>query len=185
MIREHFPNAVGVDDFMARAEMALAGYGFAGDNSIGGWQPAASSPTIKCAWLVPEVGTIATAPPRPAPPPPAAMCNLCRDESCMVLEDKIETAFGSCFSTHGLGGVLTCGVVGIKAGLSHSPLFKVPGRPARGRCPCRSAQPAAPATVCHPGRQASRAQGPCGLWAANAPRAGPGGCSAAACSDEC
>ena len=26
------------------------------------------------------------------------------------------------FSTHGLGGVLTCGVVGIKAGLSHSPV---------------------------------------------------------------
>ncbi len=39
----------------------------------------------------------------------------------MVLEDKIESAFGSCFSTHGLGGVLTCGVIGIKAGLSHSP----------------------------------------------------------------
>ena len=52
----------------------------------------------------------------------AAMSNLCRDESCMVLEDKIESVFGSCFSTHGLGGVLTCGVIGIKAGLSHSPV---------------------------------------------------------------
>jgi hypothetical protein len=50
------------------------------------------------------------------------MSNLCRDESCMVLEDKIESVFGSCFSTHGLGGILTCGVIGIKAGLSHSPV---------------------------------------------------------------
>ena len=41
-----------------------------------------------------------------------AMSNLCRDESCMVLEDKIESVFGSCFATHGLGGVLTCGVIG-------------------------------------------------------------------------
>jgi len=52
-----------------------------------------------------------------------AMSNLCRDESCMILEDKIESVFGSCFSTHGLGGVLTCGVIGIKAGLSHSPVL--------------------------------------------------------------
>ncbi len=50
------------------------------------------------------------------------MSNLCRDESCMILEDKIESVFGSCFSTHGLGGVLTCGVIGMKAGLSHSPV---------------------------------------------------------------
>lgn len=55
----------------------------------------------------------------------AAMSNLCRDESCLVLEDKIESVFGSCFSTHGLGGVLTCGVIGIKAGLSHSPIVGV------------------------------------------------------------
>lgn len=53
------------------------------------------------------------------------MSNLCRDESCLVLEDKIESVFGSCFSTHGLGGVLTCGVIGIKAGLSHSPIVGV------------------------------------------------------------
>mmetsp|Transcript_20930 Transcript_20930/g.54554 ORF Transcript_20930/g.54554 Transcript_20930/m.54554 type:complete len:482 (+) Transcript_20930:98-1543(+) len=51
-----------------------------------------------------------------------AMSNLCRDESCMILEDKIESVFGACFSTHGLGGVLTCGSIGIKAGLSHSPV---------------------------------------------------------------
>ncbi len=61
------------------------------------------------------------------------MSNLCRDESCMVLEDKIESVFGSCFSTHGLGGVLTCGVIGIKAGLSHSPVSGVsqPSIPAK------------------------------------------------------
>lgn len=84
-IQKCFPTAVSADDFLARVEIALAGYGFTGDNTI-------------------------------------AMSNLCRDESCMVLEDKLESAFGSCFSTHGLGGVLTCGVIGIKAGLSHSPV---------------------------------------------------------------
>lgn len=85
LIQKSFPKALSADDFLARVEVALAGYGFTGDNSI-------------------------------------AMSNLCRDESCMVLEDKLESAFGSCFSTHGLGGVLTCGVIGIKAGLSHSPV---------------------------------------------------------------
>ncbi len=43
-----------------------------------------------------------------------AMSNLCRDESCMVLEDKIESVFGSSFSIRGLGGVLTCGVTGAR-----------------------------------------------------------------------
>lgn len=43
----------------------------------------------------------------------------------MILEDKIESVFGSCFSTHGLGGVLTCGVIGMSAGLSHSPVENV------------------------------------------------------------
>ncbi|KAG2425312.1 hypothetical protein HXX76_013729 [Chlamydomonas incerta] len=84
-VTKSFPSALSVDDFMARVEVALAGYGFTGDNSI-------------------------------------AMTNLCRDESVLILEDKIESAFGSCFSTHGLGGVLTCGVIGMKAGLSHSPV---------------------------------------------------------------
>lgn len=87
-VAKHFPSALGVDDFIARLEMALAAYGFTGDNAI-------------------------------------AMSNLCRDESCMILEDKIESVFGSCFSTHGLGGVLTCGVIGMGAGLSHSPVENV------------------------------------------------------------
>eukprot|EP00198_Chlamydomonas_reinhardtii_P002957 XP_001692293.1 LCIB-like gene [Chlamydomonas reinhardtii] len=51
-----------------------------------------------------------------------AMSNVRHDESCLILEDMIEAAFASCFSTHGLGGVLTCGVIGMKAGLSHSPV---------------------------------------------------------------
>ena len=49
------------------------------------------------------------------------MTNLCRDEVTSVLKDKIEAVFGSSFNTNGLGGVLTCGVTGMKAGLSHSP----------------------------------------------------------------
>lgn len=32
---KHFPSAMGVDDFIARLEMALAAYGFTGDNAIG------------------------------------------------------------------------------------------------------------------------------------------------------
>lgn len=35
MMLQHFPTAMGVDDFMARVEVALAGYGFTGDNAIG------------------------------------------------------------------------------------------------------------------------------------------------------
>jgi len=34
-ILEYFPTALGVDDFIARVEIALCGYGFTGDNSIG------------------------------------------------------------------------------------------------------------------------------------------------------
>ncbi|GIL77001.1 hypothetical protein Vretimale_3273 [Volvox reticuliferus] len=84
-IIRHFPSAMGVDDFMGRVEVALAGFGFTGDNTI-------------------------------------AMTNLCRDEVTQVLKDKIEAIFGSSFNTNGLGGVLTCGVTGMKAGLSHSPV---------------------------------------------------------------
>jgi hypothetical protein len=35
-VLRHFPTALGVDDFMARVETILSGYGFTGDNSIGG-----------------------------------------------------------------------------------------------------------------------------------------------------
>ena len=50
------------------------------------------------------------------------MTNLCRDEVTVLLKDKIESAFGASFNTNGLGGVLTCGVTGMGAGLSHSPV---------------------------------------------------------------
>ena len=50
------------------------------------------------------------------------MVNLCRDEVTVTLKQKIEEVFGSSFSTNGLGGVLTCGVTGMGAGFSHSPL---------------------------------------------------------------
>lgn len=39
-----------------------------------------------------------------------------------MLKDKIESVFGSCFNTTGLGGVLTCGLTGIGAGQHHSPI---------------------------------------------------------------
>ena len=51
----------------------------------------------------------------------AAMTNLCRDEVTTILKDKIEAVFGGSFNTNGLGAALTCGVTGMKAGLSHSP----------------------------------------------------------------
>ena len=53
-----------------------------------------------------------------------AMTNLCRDEVTFQLKNKIEEVFGSSFTTTGLGGVLTCGCTGVKAGLSHSPICK-------------------------------------------------------------
>jgi len=81
----HFPTALGIDDFIARVEVALSGFGFTGDNTI-------------------------------------ACTNLCRDEVTVPLKDKIEAVFGGSFNTNGLGGVLTCGVTGIGAGLSHSPI---------------------------------------------------------------
>ncbi|GBF88278.1 hypothetical protein Rsub_00990 [Raphidocelis subcapitata] len=51
-----------------------------------------------------------------------AMTNLCRDEVTTILKAEIESVFGSSFNTNGLGGVLTCGVTGMGAGLSHSPV---------------------------------------------------------------
>jgi hypothetical protein len=51
--------------------------------------------------------------------------NLCRDEVTAVLKDKIETVWGGSFNVNGLGGVITCGVTGFKAGLSHAPVCSV------------------------------------------------------------
>lgn len=74
--------------FFARVEVALAAYGFTGDNTI-------------------------------------ACSNVCRDEITITVKNKIDAVFGSSFNTNGLGGVLTCGVTGFKAGLSHSPICGV------------------------------------------------------------
>lgn len=35
VVNEYFPNAIGIDDFLHRLEIALYAYGFNGDNSIG------------------------------------------------------------------------------------------------------------------------------------------------------
>jgi len=132
-ILKSFPRALGVDDFITRVEIALAGYGFTGDNTIVlGFRMGVGHVGILTGLGIGVLYQVYY----PHQPDvyeqkheravmnraQIAMSNLCRDESCMVLEDKIETVFGSCFSTHGLGGVLTCGVIGIKAGLSHSPV---------------------------------------------------------------
>lgn len=57
-----------------------------------------------------------------------AMVNLCRDEITQSLKNKIDLVFGSSFNTNGLGGVLTCGVTGVSAGLSHAPVSKGSGK---------------------------------------------------------
>jgi hypothetical protein len=57
-----------------------------------------------------------------------AMVNLCRDEITAPLKSKIDAVFGSSFNTNGLGGVLTCGVTGVSAGLSHAPVSQGSGR---------------------------------------------------------
>jgi hypothetical protein len=54
-----------------------------------------------------------------------AVTNLCRDEVTAILKDKIEAVWGGSFNVNGLGGVITCGVTGFGAGLSHAPVCKV------------------------------------------------------------
>mmetsp|Transcript_31062 Transcript_31062/g.88102 ORF Transcript_31062/g.88102 Transcript_31062/m.88102 type:complete len:442 (+) Transcript_31062:581-1906(+) len=51
-----------------------------------------------------------------------AVANMCRDEITCGLKYKIEEVFPLCFNINGLGGGITCGVTGIGAGLSHSPV---------------------------------------------------------------
>ena len=84
-VQKHFPGALAVDDFLARTEVALASYGFRGDNSL-------------------------------------ALTNVCRDESTGILKSKIDEIYGQAFNINGLGGVVTCGVTGIGAGISHAPI---------------------------------------------------------------
>ena len=55
----------------------------------------------------------------------AAIVNLCRDEATNAVRHKIEELFPLAFNINGLGGGITCGVTGMGAGLSHSPLCEV------------------------------------------------------------
>mmetsp|Transcript_65297 Transcript_65297/g.206259 ORF Transcript_65297/g.206259 Transcript_65297/m.206259 type:complete len:379 (-) Transcript_65297:323-1459(-) len=57
-----------------------------------------------------------------------AMTNLCRDEITSIFRQKIDDIFGMNFSTNGLGGVMTCGRTGLKAGISHAPICSTTGR---------------------------------------------------------
>mmetsp|Transcript_22805 Transcript_22805/g.54572 ORF Transcript_22805/g.54572 Transcript_22805/m.54572 type:complete len:407 (-) Transcript_22805:175-1395(-) len=50
-----------------------------------------------------------------------ALVNLCRDEATNVFRNKIEEIYPLMFNITGLGGGVTCGVTGLKAGLSHAP----------------------------------------------------------------
>ncbi|CAG9467872.1 unnamed protein product [Pedinophyceae sp. YPF-701] len=90
-VRTHFPGSMGVEEFVAKSELALFGYGFTGDNSI-------------------------------------ALTNICRDESTVLLRNRIENVYGASFSTQSLGAIPTCGVTGMGAGLSHAPKDPVTGK---------------------------------------------------------
>lgn len=87
IVRDKFPQASALDDFMFRVEMALLTYGFNADNTV-------------------------------------AIANMCRDEITCGLKYKIEEAYPLCFNINGLGGGITCGVTGMGAGLSHSPMSR-------------------------------------------------------------
>lgn len=50
-----------------------------------------------------------------------AIVNTCRDEVCRPLVSFIDKEFGHSFNISGLGGLITCGKTGLKAGMSHSP----------------------------------------------------------------
>ena len=127
-VAQHFPTSLGIDDFLNRLEIALFAYGFTGQNSIGGCFLACVLPGVMSACMLlilvsntkgePEMSLHAV-----------AMSNMCRDEITVTLKNKIDIIFGSSFNTNGLGGVLTCGVTGVKAGLSHSPISTVGGAP--------------------------------------------------------
>ena len=65
----------------------------------------------------------------------AAVLNLCRDEICNSLKNKVEAVFGEPFNLHGLGAVLTCGTTGIGACLSHAPQAHKGAREKYGESP--------------------------------------------------
>ena len=50
----------------------------------------------------------------------AAICSACREEAADTLMSGLEAVFGPSFHIGGLGGVLTCGVTGLRAGMSRA-----------------------------------------------------------------
>lgn len=75
----------------------------------------ATLPLRLCGWAAQLLGLACS----------AACINLCRDEITQILKHKIDQVYGSSFNINGLGAVLTCGVTGMGAGLSHSPVDEV------------------------------------------------------------
>jgi hypothetical protein len=63
LVLRHFPQALGIDDFMSRVEIALSAHGFRGDNSIGGlfWAEGAVRARRVRACVIPRLGTAGTA----------------------------------------------------------------------------------------------------------------------------
>eukprot|EP00246_Nothoceros_aenigmaticus_P012475 TRINITY_DN38_c1_g1_i1.p1 TRINITY_DN38_c1_g1~~TRINITY_DN38_c1_g1_i1.p1 ORF type:complete len:436 (-),score=29.92 TRINITY_DN38_c1_g1_i1:435-1742(-) len=55
-----------------------------------------------------------------------ALVDTCRDEIARPLVSLIEELYGHSFTTTGLGGLITCGKVGLTAGIGHSPAAKDP-----------------------------------------------------------
>ena len=119
-VAQHFPSALGLDDFLNRLEIALFAYGFTGENCIGAlitiFPQMVCTTAASClsGFQILTCLVLGT-----------AMSNMCRDEITATLKQKLDGVFGSSFNTNGLGGVLTCGVTGVKAGLSHSPVSEV------------------------------------------------------------
>lgn len=139
-VQKYFADAMGVDDFVARVEMELCRHGFSGENSIGARQilckRAELCPMVSIIRqrLGSDVGFRVTYPVIGLRGTPnlkscmfflAAVLNVCRDEICNSLKRKIQLVFGEPFNIHGLGGVITCGVTGMGAGLSHCPVVRL------------------------------------------------------------
>ena len=123
-VAQHFPTSLGIDYFLYRLVIALFAFGFTGQNSIGGCFPACILLGVISACMLSTLVFNTTSKPKMSLHA-AAMSNMCRDEITVTLKNKIDIIFGSSFNTNGLGGVLTCGVTGVKAGLSHSPISTV------------------------------------------------------------
>lgn len=121
-VAQYFPRALGLDDFLNRLEIALFAYGFTGENCIGKHNGFFLHSKRLCGR---SAHCCAALHQSPCVVLPAAMSNLCRDEITASLKQRLDNVFGSSFNTNGLGGVLTCGVTGVKAGLSHSPISEV------------------------------------------------------------